>query len=332
MVVCPPKGKCSDIGWREDGSDPSRNLDPPQKTVYRTGSKYYAHAQLPGYDQGMNNHTSLSLLDEWLLHHWTSTPDEYHWLVLQTIATATSRRQWIETWPAVNDGLFFDLGTGPGITALEIATLKSCRVIGYDKDARVLDLAQSIQRLFAEQDQVRFRLGDILDDFHDEPADGVCVRFVAQYAENLVGFLSRVKQRVKPGGYIAIEDIDDGYLVEYPEPPNAWKNAISAFQRFQSGRLGDRYVGRKLAEAGLQAGLIVADLSVNPSVQAGITNRDDISVEFDINRLEQSLPAMIQAGLITETEWYDARAQYRASFPHYTFISNATIRLLLRLP
>lgn len=278
------------------------------------------------------NIAALSGVDQWLARTWTTAPQEYQWLLLQTLATAHSRRDWIRSWPAVTNGLVLDLGCGPGVVSQEIAALKSCRVVGYDKDPQVLELAQNIDRLFDDTGRVKFRLGDILDDDNEGPAQAACVRFVAQYASDLDRFLTQVKARVSRGGYIAMEDIDDGYLIEYPSPPPEWLKALAAFQQHQSGTQGDRMVGRKLARAGVNAGLVLEELTINPGAQAGITVAEDLSVQFDIDRIERVVPSMIQEGLLTEREWYAAVAQYRASFPQYTFISTATVRILFRVP
>ncbi len=225
-----------------------------------------------------------------------------------------------------------DLGCGPGIMAQEIATLKSCVVHGYDQDAGVLNLAQSINRLFDNAQRVKFRLAEISQGGGSDKANAACVRFVAQYTDDLTAFMAQVKSWVTPGGFIAVEDVDDGYLVEYPQPPAAWRSAIEAFQQFQSGPRGDRQVGRKLAQAGVAAGLTLSQISVNAAVQAETTSPDSMTVQFDIERIEQALPGMIQAGLITERQWYEARSQYRASFPAFVFTSAATIRLLFQVP
>ncbi|MDA8205460.1 MAG: methyltransferase domain-containing protein [Thermaerobacter sp.] len=277
------------------------------------------------------NISSLDGLDRWLSRSWAGAPQEYQWLLLQTLATAASRRAWIASWPGISGEFVLDLGCGPGVVAQEIAVLKSCRVIGYDIDANVLDLAQNINRLFDNQGRVKFRLGDILEDAGKQEATLALVRFVAQYVGDLDRFFLRVHEHIQPGGYLAIEDIDDGYLVEYPEPPQAWQHAVRAFQTHQN-HAGDRYVGRKLAEAGTRAGLVLEDLTTNPSVYAGPMTADDLSVQFDIDRIGREVPAMIRQGLLTEQEWFEARSQYRATFPHFTYISTATVRLLFRVP
>lgn len=279
-----------------------------------------------------NPPATLNALDQWLTRSWMQVSEDYRWLVLQTLVTSQSRRSWIESWPALTGSLVFDLGCGPGIVSQEIAVLKACHVIGWDIDPTVLDLAQNINRLFADG-SVKFRLGDILDDPRDdEQAAAACVRFVAQYAPDLDRFMTSLKRHVSPGGYVAMEDIDDGYLIEYPAPPQSWQEAITAFQRHQSQASGDRQIGRKLAGAGTRAGLTLESLTVNPSVQAGMVNANDLSVQFDIDRIGRAVPDMIRTGLISDDAWYRAVSEYRQSFPHHTFVSTATVRLLFRVP
>ena len=275
---------------------------------------------------------ALSWLDQWLSRSWTTAPADYQWLLLQTLATAASRRAWIESWPSVADGLVIDLGCGPGIMAQEIATLKSCRVVGYDRDAVILDMAQSLNHLLDQGAAVRFRVADVLEEEGNGEANAVVSRFVTQYIPDLSRFFRQVKTHVAPGGFVAIEDVDDGYLIEYPEPPSAWKAAVGAFQRYQQGPGGDRFVGRKLAEAGVQAGLRLVGVALNPSVYAGQMEMQDVTVQFDIERIDRVVPQMIQQGLITEQAWILAKSEYRASFPHFSYVSSATMRLLFLVP
>ena len=275
---------------------------------------------------------SLQRLDQWLARSWSTVPMEYQWLLLQTLATTASRRAWIMTWPDAAGGTILDWGSGPGIISQEIALLKRCLVVGSDLDPNVLELAQAVSHLFDMERQVRFKKADILSDAASEPAEGIVSRFVTQYLPDLNQFFAQARAHLKPGGFLALEDIDDGYLIEHPAPPEAWQNAVQAFQRYQAGPGGDRFVGRKLAHAGVQNGFELASVVLNPSVFAGEMNAQDLSVQFDIDRINRALPEMIRQGLITESDWYRAQQEYRSSFPKFTFVSSSTIRLLFRRP
>jgi SAM-dependent methyltransferase len=282
----------------------------------------------------MENVTDESLLrlDQWLMRSWDRTAPAYRWLFLQTLATTASRRRWIESWPPVVDGPVVDVGCGPGIVCHEIATLKSCRAIGFDRDPVVLDLARNLHRLLRLSDRVEFHESDVLVRDGTGGAAAACARFVAQYAPSLDLFFARIKSHVRSGGYVAIEDIDDGYLVEHPQPPLAWQHAVDAFREYQSGGEGDRYVGRKLADAGRRAGLEIDSIALNPSVQAAWTTWDDLSVQFDIERMRQALPLMMARRLITAGEWRTAEHAYQSSFPHFSYVSTSTVRILFRVP
>ncbi len=275
---------------------------------------------------------SLQRLDQWLARSWSTVPVDYQWLLLQTLATTASRRAWIMSWPETTGGTILDWGSGPGIISQEIALLKNCLVVGSDVDPNVLELAQAVAHLFNMEGHVRFKKADILNDTVAEPADGIVSRFVTQYLPEAQRFFQQARDHLKPGGFLALEDIDDGYLIEHPAPPDTWQNAVRAFQQSQAGPGGDRFIGRKLAQIGVESGLELADMTVNPSVFAGEMNAQDLSVQFDIDRINRALPTMIRQGLMTESEWYRAQQDYRASFPKFTFVSSASIRLLFRRP
>lgn len=275
---------------------------------------------------------SLMALDQWLERNWQTAPKDYQWLLVQTFATRAARRQWISQWPDVTRGLVFDFGCGPGLISQEIAILKQCQVIGYDRDPEVLSLAQNVNHLFGREDQVRFRLGNILNDRGTRQGDVALCRFVAQYVDDLTVFYEHLQSFIKPQGYIVIEDVDDGYLIEYPTPPQSWQSLIDKFRLYQNQSGGDRFVGRKLAGAGMASGLELVSMSLEPSVYAGIMRAEDLSVQFDIERLEQAVPLMIQQKFVTEHEWFTAKSDYRASFPHHTYVSSASVRLIFRVP
>lgn len=276
--------------------------------------------------------SSLAWLDQWLARTWTGAPAEYQWLLLQTAATAASRRAWVESWPIEPGSRVVDLGCGPGIMVQEIASLKSALVMGLDRDSAVLDIAQSLNHLLGRQDSVKFRRSDILADAGEGTADLVVSRFVSQYVDDLAHFFRQARSHAVSGGWVAIEDIDDRYVIEHPEPPVPWQQAVQAFQQHQSGASGDRMVGRKLAETGVREGLLLESVSLNPAVFAGMLDRQDATVQFDIERIERTMPALIAQGLLNEDQWIEAKTAYRASFPHFSFVSTATVRVLFRVP
>lgn len=260
-----------------------------------------------------------------------ASPD-YQWLLLQTWATSESRRQWIRSWPVNAGSQVIDLGCGPGVIAQEIAALTQSQVLGLDIDSGALDLAQGLNRLLNREDQVRFRRQNLMESEGQPIGDLTVARFVAQHMPDLGTFMRRAASHVRPQGLLAIEDTDDGLVIEYPDPPPAWQSAVKAFQAHQTGPSGDREVGRKLAQAGIECGLILESVTLNPTVYAGTLERSDLTVQFDIDRIERSLPALIDKGLLDQDTWLDAKAQYRASFPHFSFVSSSTVRVLFRVP
>ncbi len=215
------------------------------------------------------------------------------------------------------------LGSAVGV----LGTLQAHLTLAY-----LLQLTPPVLGRLVSVDLATLRFGGFDFSTASEPAEGIVSRFVTQYLPDLNQFFAQARAHLKPGGFLALEDIDDGYLIEHPAPPEAWQNAVQAFQRYQAGPGGDRFVGRKLAHAGVQNGFELASVVLNPSVFAGEMNAQDLSVQFDIDRINRALPEMIRQGLITESDWYRAQQEYRSSFPKFTFVSSSTIRLLFRRP
>ncbi|MCY0879433.1 MAG: methyltransferase domain-containing protein [Firmicutes bacterium] len=274
---------------------------------------------------------SLTAIDAWGDSAWARIPPRYHWLLLQTIATREERRAWIQEWPLAPDALVIDVGTGLGIMAHEIAALHGCRVMGIDRDAAALAIAHDLNR-HCSASQVTFQLADIYAPLPAWTADLAVARFVAQHVPDIHALFSRLGAWVRPGGLVAAEDVDDAYLVEYPSPPPTWQQAVQAFQRYQSGARGDRLVGRKLAQAGLEAGLTLEQVTLNPRVAVRTLTPQDPAVEFDISRIREALPAMVAQGLLTEDAWAQAERDYRAALPRLVYLSTATVRVLFRRP
>lgn len=275
---------------------------------------------------------SLEALDQWLATQLAQIPSSYQWLFIQTLATTASRRSWLESLPIDRNALIIDLGSGPGIMAQEISLIKHCRVLGIDHDAQLLALAQVLNRVMEGHNRVDFHEADLLAREGHRNGDGVVSRFVTQYLPDLKAFFSQARTHLKSGGFVAVEDVDDGYLIEYPKPPDVWQRMIETFQTYQQGPRGDRHVGRKLAEAGVQAGLNLISTTLAPGVHAGWMTSTDLSVQFDIARIEQAIPDMRIAGLISDDAWHIAKSAYEDSFPHFTYVSSATVRLLFRVP
>ncbi|AEJ38562.1 Methyltransferase type 11 [Sulfobacillus acidophilus TPY] len=273
---------------------------------------------------------SFEQLDQWLVKELQAFETAEDWLLLQTLVTRDTRRQWLGGLPWTSRDRVMDFGCGSGIVAWELAALKGCQVIGLDQDETALRRARRLVADLPIHPSPRFIPGDVLHPPFVEKLTGGFSRFVLQYVPDPKGLLGLWARQLEKGSYLAIEDIDDGFIVEYPEPPAAWQRIVDAFRQYQAGPGGDRLIGRKLAVWGKAAGLTVITLDIAPNVYSGPLQPEDTTVQFDILRIRQALPTMVSQGLLAPEDFQRGVDAYLASLPHDTFISVSTVRILFR--
>jgi len=98
-----------------------------------------------------------------------------------------------------------DLGCGGGDVTLAIARITG-RAVGIDMDPVKLDHARaeaSRRALNAE-----FRAGNVYEWAEHSAYDAIYTRFLLTHLPDVPGALSRMRQALKPGGVLIVEDID----------------------------------------------------------------------------------------------------------------------------
>src|SRR5262245_41321123 len=114
-------------------------------------------------------------------------------------------------WPTVLGALpplkgqtILDLGCGVGDLAAELVA-RGARLIGVDMNEELLGVARSKSLANAE-----FRLGDLCQTLDiAEPIDGLWSSFMAAYFPDLPEALDRWTRSLRPGGWVALTEIDD---------------------------------------------------------------------------------------------------------------------------
>ena len=147
----------------------------------------------------------------------------------------------------LRDGLTcLDVGCGGGDVTLDLAhrVAPHGRAVGIDIDETKLALA----RHEAQQQGVRnleYRLCDTSDLVAASEFDVVHVRYLLTHLRDPADAIARFYQQLRPGGIVAVEDIDFSGYFTYPES--------SAFRRYQElytavvhKRGGDPNIGPKL--------------------------------------------------------------------------------------
>lgn len=196
-----------------------------------------------------------------------------------TLADEYRRQYAWRSWERVFDALptlqgqrIVDLGCGPGDQAQDFVT-RGASVIGIDMNAEILGVARSRNLPAA-----RFVVADLKSlPVRGEPCDGIWASFSAAYFVDFPQVLSTWLQVLKPGGWIAITEIDDLFNHEPLAEPvktllKAYADDALAQGRYDF-RMGHKVPGY-LASAGLRVAspftLPDAELSFAGAAAAGV--------------------------------------------------------------
>jgi SAM-dependent methyltransferase len=142
-----------------------------------------------------------------------------------------------------------DLGCGPGDLTAELAR-RGCRVLGVDLNEELLAVARARAIPGAE-----FRQADLRGlAIADRPFDGLWSSFAAAYFPGFGPVLAGWVGLVRPGGFVALVEIDD--LFAHEPLPAAVRAQLDAYadDALRAGRYDFR-MGRRLAELAAAAGL-----------------------------------------------------------------------------
>ena len=157
--------------------------------------------------------------------------------------------------PALAPGQrLLDVGCGPGTITVDLAARVSPgEVVGVDASAAVLEIARS-----AATDagvRIEFRTADAMDlPFEDDSFDVVHAHQVLQHLTDPVAALREMARVCRPGGVIAVRDVDYATVTWFPANPELerWLELYSAVAR-ANGAEPD--AGRRLIAWAHAAGL-----------------------------------------------------------------------------
>jgi SAM-dependent methyltransferase len=154
--------------------------------------------------------------------------------------------------PPLQGQTILDLGCGIGDQAAELAS-RGARVIGLDASEELLGAARSRGLAGAE-----FRCADLRAPLElAAPADGVWSSFAAAFFPDLPAVLAGWKRALRPGGWIALTEIDDFFGHEPLTERTQALLAGYAREALAAGRY-DFHMGRKLAGHLARAGFAVS--------------------------------------------------------------------------
>jgi SAM-dependent methyltransferase len=184
-------------------------------------------------------------------------------------------RSWdtiFDLLPPLTGATVLDLGCAVGDQAHELVA-RGASVIGFDSNQELLAAARARGIVRAE-----FRHGDLtaLPDVVPT-ADGIWCSFATAYLPNLVPTLNSWKKCLKPGGWIALTEVDDLFGHEPVEPETRALFAEHAVKLFEANRY-DFHMGRRLREHLERAHFTVSDAFTLPDKELSFDGPADPEV------------------------------------------------------
>jgi 2-polyprenyl-3-methyl-5-hydroxy-6-metoxy-1,4-benzoquinol methylase len=175
--------------------------------------------------------------------------------VLQSHRWRTAENSAAYLLPSLRPGLdLLDIGCGPGTITVDLAArVAPGRTVGLDISADPLPEA----RAAAERAGVRvtFEVGDVYAlEAADDSFDVVHAHQVLQHLTDPVSALHEMARVCRPGGLIAVRDVDYAATTWFPEDP-ALEGWLTLYRAVASANLAEPDAGRRLLSWAHAAGL-----------------------------------------------------------------------------
>lgn len=242
----------------------------------------------------------------------------HNWLIEQSIYTHLQRLIPLLSMSCFKAarGSILDVGAGTGALALDLAWQVGNRghVAAVDSDCEALKIVQAL----AERVGVRISAlaGDVAAlPVKDATQDMTVARFLFQHLPDPLAVLSEMRRVTRPGGHIAIIDVDDGVSVFEPQELQHIAVLRKAIGTLQSRRGGNRLIGRRLYRLMREAGLEAIQVLVIPFVRLGLQNGRRPEVEaFKIERFLKEREEIVESGLMTACDFDAAMSELEHEF------------------
>ena len=212
--------------------------------------------------------------------------------VMQPTALSLLRRVGIRPGMAC-----LEVGCGSGDLAFDMARMvgPEGRVLATDIDEIKLELARRESETL-QLTNVDFTFGDITQDEPEQEFDLVHARFVLTHLPTPERALTNMRQTLRPGGVLIVEDIDfRGYFC-HPDSPALWRY-VELYTQTVRRRGGDANIGPRLPGLLTEAGF--ENVQMNVVQPVGMTGEVKLLTPIT---MENIADAVISEGLASRDE------------------------------
>lgn len=202
-------------------------------------------------------------------------------------------------WFGLRDGMsVLELGSGPGfVTEQLLALLPNSPITCVEVDLTLLDQAKQYLHGKAGQ-RVQFVEASVMDtQLEENQYDFAYARLLFQHLKEPIGAAKEIWRVLKPGGKLAIYDIDDEIFGLFQPPIPEFASVIEAFGQAQAQRGGNRHIGSELWRIFKAAGFGNLDLEALASHSA------DIGVESFLQHVDPDrMLSLVERGLLSKQD------------------------------
>jgi SAM-dependent methyltransferase len=179
-----------------------------------------------------------------------------------------------------------DAGCGGGNVVLDMAHIvgPKGRAVGVDFDPEIIDLARQ-DAWDSGYSTIEYHVTDVRD-FGDGPFDLAHARYLLSHLSDPEKVLAHIKDLVRPGGKVAVEDTDLSGCFCYP-PDGANDRFVELYTEVVRLAGGDADIGRRLPMILLAAGL--GDVRWNVFQPAHVTGAHKHFLAVTMERIRRSV-------------------------------------------
>lgn len=208
---------------------------------------------------------------------------------------APTTRALLERLPVRPGDRCWDVGCGGGDVTVMIADMvgPAGRVLGTDIDPAKVALARAEATAYP---QVEYRVGNIMGGAPDGTFDIAHARFLLSHLTDPGAAVAAIGRALRPGGILAVEDVDFSALVCCPDLP-AFRAYHDLYIRTGRYRGADPLIGPRLPLLLHEAGCTDIHIQINQ-----LAEPDPTIKSIHVLTLENIADAALQAGLTSPAE------------------------------